>query len=53
MMCNEAKCVPEEYTKKLQKKKRTQENKYGGRNKDMFNREDQGIRGTDCCNQRA
>ena len=53
MMCNEEKHIPEEYTKRSRRKQQTREIKYGGINKAMENREGQGIRGTDYCNQRA
>ena len=53
MMRNQAKRVPEQYTKRSRRKQQTQESKYGGRNQAMANREGRVIRGTDCFNQGA
>ena len=50
-MCKKEKFFLEEYTKLSRRKQQTQESKYGGRNQAMVNREGQGIRGTDLCNQ--
>ena len=49
MMRNQAKRVPEQYTKRSRRKQWTQESKYGGRNQGMVNREGQVIIETYFC----
>ena len=47
MMCNKAKCVSEEYTKRSRRKQQTLKRKYGGSNQEKANREGQVDIGTD------